>query len=238
MDIPRVVILVEDNINSYKPIKDDLQEEGWEVYRARDGEDTYLRIQQCQEQNKQIDAIAVDLGFPPGINNPFMAGIPLIEELRHKFPTLPILAYTALTSSAFSYEEAVRRLLAMRVSFLCTRQLGDRIKFSQILEFTWLGYVIISPEVADKLHYAISNKPDPLSEKQWRLLSLLRQGMSQREMAEQLEGISVGSVKVWKSEIRRILEDLNEIDYLEESERNDSELINWYLTHHVRYSRP
>jgi DNA-binding NarL/FixJ family response regulator len=238
MNAQRSMVLVEDTSWAYRAFKNDLEEKGWEVFRACDREDAFYQILKVKDQGKKIEAIAVDLGFPPDKEDPFKAGIPLIEELRPMFPTLPILAYTALTSTHFRYEEAVRRLLRMRASFLYTRQLGERFDFSQIIEWTWLGYVIISPEVSDKLHYAILHRPDPLTERHWRLLRLLCQGLSQKEIVSELDEInSIASVKGWKNDIRHILEDLNEIDQVEEAEKSDSDLINWYLTHRIRYCR-
>jgi DNA-binding NarL/FixJ family response regulator len=231
----RNVIVLEDMHYPFIAIREELEGNHWRVIRALDRADLWRQVEYCENEQTSIDCFAIDLGFPPGMDKPFLAGIPLIEELRKKFSTHPILAYTGLPSTQdFPYDEAARQLLRLRVSFLYTRQMGEQVRFLDVLDWTWLGYVIISPEVADKLPVAILGRPDPLERKYWDLLHLYSQGLTRGEIAGEMGHVSMGSIKNWLAEIK---ERLIEAGELQPYEDQVEDLINWYYTHRVRYGR-
>ncbi|MEJ2706844.1 MAG: hypothetical protein P8074_04430 [Anaerolineales bacterium] len=235
MDVKRSIVLVEDSHYQFAPLKEELTRNNWEVFWAKDKQDAFFKIEQCQGSFGSLDAMALDLGFPPHEDDPFQAGIPLIQELRGKWKSLPILAYTALTPNDFSFSKAARILLRMRASFIYMRPpFGEKVTFSDILEMTWLGYVMINPAAVKKLPHAIAERPDPLDEKYWSTLKLLSEGKTQVQIAAELGDIGANGVK---ARIRIIKDILVAAGELKEFQDQQEDLVDWYQKHHVRYCR-
>src|SRR5690606_8285206 len=116
-------LLIDENDGlQYRTLRTTFLEEGWVVERAEDKESALRAVTSAVERNEQPDLVLVDLGLPPGPNDPFRGGLPLIEELRATWPPLPIGAYTALSPQNFAYDRALKRLLPRRVSLLWLRQ--------------------------------------------------------------------------------------------------------------------
>jgi DNA-binding NarL/FixJ family response regulator len=234
MSTKRTLILVEDSNYQFPSLRDELAACGWEVIRAQDERDFFFQIEQCQAQGISVDAVAVDLGIPPAHEDPFKGGIPLIKSLRKKWKSLPILAYTALTPTAFSYEKATRILLKLRASFLYLRPMGEKVKFSSLIELTWLGYVVLAPAAADQLHYALSDLPDPLETRHWETLKLLSDGNTYHKIAANLGDVTMNGVR---ARVRQIKDTLVAVGELEEYQDQTEDLINWYNDNKVRYCR-
>lgn len=234
MSARRRLVVVDNSDYQYNSIRSELSESGWEVMRDVDQESALFRFKQCQAQGTPIQAAAVDLGLPPGIDDPFAAGIPLIARLRQEAPALPILAYTSLTPLSFSYELALRALLRLKASFLYFRELSEKVTFAQLLELTWLGYVVVSPAAAEKLNDLIASRPDPLPDRLWETLKLLSSEKTYKEIAYDLGDLRQGGVKNRVSQIRDILRDAGELQpYQDQNE----DLVNWYRRNKVRYCR-
>ena len=231
----RTILLVEDSPIPLPHFQNELREHNWNVLRAMDIQDALSRLETERKAKRRIDIAAIDLGIPPGIDDPFHGGIHLIRTLRAQSATesMPVLAYTSMGVREFDYGQALKILLSLRASFITTRPpIQEKLKFVDAVEYTWMGYVLISPVAADFLNRAIANRPDPLDEKHWETLTLLEQQISYSQIASQMK-IGVEGVKARVSRIKEILEDAREIEPDAETE----DLVRWYRQNKVRFSR-
>lgn len=230
----RTILLVEDQRYQFAPLSSELKEKGWNVLWAQNVNDGLGELQKARESKAPIDMAAIDLGIPPGMDNPLEGGIKLIREIRKTTDgeNLPILAYTSLTPKEFDYSLAVKHLLVMRASFICLRPISDKVNFTDLIESSWLGYVVIAPQPADFLSKAIPDQPDPLDDHHWETLALLQRQLTYSQMAHEMK-ISVEAVKARVSRIKEILISLEELPYDAPTE----DLGHWYLQKRVRYSR-
>lgn len=230
----RTILLVEDQRYQFSPLSIELKEKGWNVLWAQNVYDGLYELQQTRETRQKIDIAAIDLGIPPGMDNPLEGGIKLIREFRATSDgaNTPILAYTSLTPKEFDYSLVVKHLLAMRASFICLRPISDKVNFVDLIEYSWLGYVLVAPQPADFLSKAIPHLPDPLDDKHWETLSLLHRQLTYSQMAQEMR-ITVEAVKARVTRIKEILINLNELPHDAPTE----DLNQWYLQKRVRYSR-
>lgn len=231
----RTILLVEDQRYQFAPLDSELKDRGWKVLAAQNVHDGLYQIQAARQTKQKIDMAAIDLGIPPGMDNPLEGGIKLIREFRAMSDGehLPILAYTSLTPKEFDYSLAVKNLLALRASFICLRPISDKVNFADLIEYSWLGYVVIAPQPTDFLPKAIPDRSDPLDDKHWETLLLLHRELTYSQMAQEMK-LTVEAVKARVTRIKEILIDLNELPYDAQTE----DLNLWYLQKRVRYSRP
>lgn len=228
------ILLVEDSKYQFAPLDGELRERGWRVLAAQNVSDGLLQFQAAIESGQKVDMAAIDLGIPPGMDNPLEGGIKLANALRARpeGEKMPILAYTSLTSKEFNYSLILKHLLALRASFVCLRPINDNIDFTDLIEYGWMGYVMIAPEPADYLQRAIPRRSDPLDDKHWETLSLLYKKMTYPQMAQEMK-LSVEAVKSRVTRIKELLIDLEELSHDSQTE----DLSKWYLQNRVRYSR-
>lgn len=233
----RHLLLVEDIPLQYNALKPEFEAADWQVSRAEDEESALRQLSLFEREGSPIDALAIDLGLPPNIDNPLKGGMRLIEKLRQQGNKLPILAYTALTSQHVGpvYAMLVARLLAHRASFIYLRPLRGDVSLANLLQLTWQGFVIISPEPADHLIKAIPTRPDPLNEQQWEILRLLSQDFTYRQVAEKTNAGSADTVKARLNVLRETLVAAGELAV---DHTDAHELRQWYTVHHARYQRP
>lgn len=178
--------------------------------------------------------VVVDLGLPPGVDNPMRGGLPLIEKLREEQENLPILAYTSILPTAVNYPYLVADLLPQRVSFVYLRRMIGPPAFADLVELVWKGFFLLSPVPADHLSLAVADRPDPLTADLWETLELLSSNMVQKEVAARLGNIKKDAVKNRVSRIKDILTEDGELDYYHADTHG---VIDWYRTHHIRYRR-
>ena len=233
--MPKTILLVEDSKYQFAPLDGELKERGWKVVLAQNVTDGLNHVRLAKDTKQKIDMAAIDLGIPPGVDNPLEGGIKLIRELRAipEGEKIPILAYTSLTPREFDYSLAVKHLLALRASFICLRPISDSVNFADLIEYGWLGYVIIAPQPADFLHKAIPDRPDPLDDKHWETLSLLHRQLTYSQMAHETK-LTMEAIKARVTRIKEILIEQEELPYDSQTE----DLTQWYLQNRVRYSRP
>lgn len=228
----RTVLLVEDAYLQYAALKQEFEGAGWQVLGAADCESAVQRFEKAETMGDVIDAVALDLGLPPDIDNPLREGIPLAKFIREFDEALPILAYTSLSPRAVNFAAILEQLLPLRVSFVCVRHLGGQVKLAEILEMVWQGYVIFSPTPADYLPHATAAEPDPLTTALWETLKLLSDGYGDKEIAQALPSVGEAGVKARLVRVREILSDIGAIPT---TDRQD--LITWYKRYHTRYHR-
>lgn len=230
----RTILLVEDSKYQFTPLAAELKDKNWNVIAAQNLNDSIYEFQTARASRQKIGIAAVDLGIPPGADNPIEGGVKLISELRrmNEGVSFPILAYTSLTPKEFDYSLVVKKLLALRSSFIYLRPINGNINFADLIELSWMGYVIISPQPADFLQKAIPDRPDPLDDKHWETLDLLHQYQTYSQIAYKTK-VTVEAIKARVSRIKEILIDAGELPFDAETE----DLIQWYLQKKIRYSR-
>jgi len=234
MKANRTILLVEDSRHQGVALKADLSEGGWNVVRANDVQDALYRLEESKRISPEVDMAAVDLGIPPGLDNPLLGGIRLVEQMRKQVGMVfPIIAYTSLPPQAFDYSLAIRRLLSLRSSFIYLRPMEDKLSFADLVEYAWMGYVLVAPVPADFLPRAIADRPDPLDEKHWGTLKLLDEQVGYAQIADRMS-LSVEGVKARVARIKEVLLQAGEISH----DAQVDELIQWYRQKKVRYSRP
>jgi DNA-binding NarL/FixJ family response regulator len=226
------VLLVEDSTLQLKAMQNEFKEKGWNVIYAQDVNAALFQVEKVGKEGGRIDVAAIDLGIPPGIDDPIDGGIKLIKKLRDNPETksLKILAYTSAGPKEFDYSLILRNLLALQTSFISLR--GEKVDFASLLEFVWMGYVFVSPSSANFLSKSIAEHPDPLDNRQWETLKSLDQDKSLTKIADDM-GLTVEGVKARLPKIKEALIDANELSADTETE----DLIRWYRQMRVRYAR-
>jgi CheY-like chemotaxis protein len=231
----RTILLVEDSSLQYKALAAELEDQDWTLIRAQDRQDASYQYDQAVGMGKQVNMVAVDLGLPPAKDNLLLGGIGAIQDLRQRESTrgLPILAYTSLTPKEFDYGLVMKYLLTLRCSFIYLRPMGDKEEFTDLVEYAWMGYIILSPVPADFLSSAVTLQPDPLDERLWETLRQLDMGVSQARIAQAMS-LTVEGVKARIGRVRELLVEAGE----QPADAETEDLIRWYREKKVRYSRP
>jgi CheY-like chemotaxis protein len=231
----RIILLVEDSSLQYKALASELEDQGWTVIRAQDREDACYQYDQALARGQQVNMVAVDLGLPPARDNLLLGGIGAIRDLRQRESTrgLPILAYTSLSPKESDYALVMKHLLALRCSFIYLRPMGDKEEFTDLVEYAWMGYNILSPVPADFLSSVVTLNPDPLDERLWETLQQLEMGVSQARIADAMS-LTVEGVKARIGRIRELLVQAGE----QPPDAETEDLIRWYREKRVQYSRP
>ncbi|GAB4156192.1 MAG: hypothetical protein Fur0021_24270 [Candidatus Promineifilaceae bacterium] len=232
---PKRVLLIEDDRRQYSGLEQEFNDGNWQVIRAWDKSSTLQQLQPSPDHTVLVDAIALDLGLPPAIDNPLDSGIPLARLLRQRHPHLPILAYTALQPKDVDYGKLLAELLPLRISFIALRTLSGDNHLGDLLRLVWQGFLLLSPSPADYLADAIAIRPDPLDDALWETLRLMSQGLTYPGIAAQLPNVGVEGVR---ARVRRISDILQKREELESHQTSREDLESWYRYHHVRYRRP
>jgi DNA-binding NarL/FixJ family response regulator len=230
----RRLLLVEDIPMQYDSLKTQLEANEWQLVHATDEQSAMRQIAQAQEEKWPVEIAVVDLGLPPGVDNPFRGGLPLIKQLRTWQDNLPILAYTSILPTAVDYSILVAEFLPRRVSFVYLRQLVGPPSFTEAVELVWKGFFLLSPAAADQLPMAVADRPDPLPDEMWQTLELLSNNLGQKEVAFRLGTVKKDAVKSRIARIKDMLEDRGE---LERYQADTPGIVDWYRTHYVRYRR-
>ena len=228
----RLLLLVEDNRLQYISLRTELEGTGWNIIHCQDMETTLHAYKQGEKTGKHIDVVAMDLGLPPGKDDPLRTGLKLARALRREDADLPILAYTSLSPHGNLFQILVSELLPLHISFISLR--NDDPNIVQLLNLVWQDYVLLSPGPAGVLPMALPTKPDPLPVELWETLELLAQGKSYAEIAAALPSVGLEGVRSRIIRARNLLIELGE---LEEYQRDREDLTIWYRRHHIRYRR-
>jgi CheY-like chemotaxis protein len=234
-DGQRTVLVIEDIANAFTNVRQTLENDGWKVLRAKDEPSVWQHLERGQGE-PQIDAVVLDLGLSPYPDDPMRSGLPLARKLRAKAPELPIMAYTqlSLATEGIDFGLLLAKFLPLRISLIYMRSLPENVTLSEILERVWQGFVIVSPGVAEQLHYSVAARPDPLSTDLWDTLRLYSLGLSDQQIANKLPGIGVYGVRARR---RTIIELLQKAGELEDYQTTGEDLIRWYRANYARYCR-
>lgn len=227
------ILLVEDNRLQYIAMRSEIEGAGWQIIHCEDMPSALYEFEQSEKTGQYIDIVVMDLGLPPGKNDPLQTGLKLAKTLRQLDPNIPILAYTSLAPpDGNSYPILISELLPLQISFISLR--NDDPNIVQLIELALQDYIFLSPGPAGILPMALPTKPDPLTDELWETLALLAQGKSYAEIANELVGVGNEGVRARITKARNRLIDLEE---LEEFERDREDLARWYRRNHIRYHR-
>lgn len=231
------VLVIEDKTPQYRLVSEDLKAGGWLVRRGTDEASAWRELD-LSAGGPELEAVVIDLGLPPGVEDPHQTGAPLAEAIRHRYPHLPILAYTGIspTDEKAQYDVLLSRFLPLGISFVYYRALPDEVPLCRLLEQVRLGFFVLGPGPADYLSRAVATLPDPLGKKRWDTLSALSQGLTDEQIAEMLQDISESGSRYRITKIREVLLAAGFFRDVPQIERR--ELIRWYKEHRVRYRRP
>lgn len=233
----RTALVIEDKNAQYRMVSDDLQSGGWQVRRAIDEAGALRELEQSTVIGPRFDAVAIDLGLPPDIDNPLRVGVPLAETIRRLYPSLPVLAYSSIipTSEGAHYDILLSRFLPLGISFVYLRRLPDDVPLCVLLEQVRLGFHLLGPGPADFLPKAVAVEPDPLDKKLWDTLEALSRGLTDRQIAEFLNDVGEHGSRHRVDQIRLVLVAAGFFAPDQRVERRD--LVAWYREHRVRYRR-
>ncbi|MEZ5614988.1 MAG: response regulator transcription factor [Rhodocyclaceae bacterium] len=166
-------------------------------YEAQDAESALLLL----ETEKEFDLVLLDIMLP-GTN-----GLSLLGVLRKRFPAVPVVVLSALEEV-----DVVNRALRLGAAGYVTKS-GSGDTLLEALKHVLAGEIYLPPHLRDKLP-AIPGRPaaqsqarrdrQALTEGQRRVAELLREGKSNREIADLL-GLTEGTVKVHLSKVFRKL---------------------------------
>lgn len=165
------------------------------LYEARDAESALLLL----ETEDEFDLILLDIMLP-GTN-----GLSLLGILRKRFPAIPVVVLSALDDL-----DTINRAMRLGASGYVTKS-GDGETLLEGLRRVLAGEVYLPPHLHDKLSVALSGNLGRgrtqadrygLTDGQRRVMELLREGKSNREIGDLL-GLTEGTVKVHVSKIFR-----------------------------------
>lgn len=227
------ILLVDDAHRQLRQLQIELEDGGLTVHRAWDFASTLDVLAQWGENKLQIDAVALDLGLPPGHDDPFNTGIPLARRIREEYD-LPVLAYTSLTPKSVDFPRLLAELLPLRVSFVSLRSLPADFSIADLLQLVWRGFFFLSPVSADFLRYAVAKRPDPLDREEWEILRQVNDGMTNKDVGRELHC----SADTVKNKLQKIGDKLSEGHYLHLPSNDRDDMARWYNEHHIRYHRP
>lgn len=142
---------------------------------------------------EQVDVAVIDITMPG------TSGVQLIQELRGKWPGLPVLVLSIHPEEQY----AVRCLRAGASGYLTKDAAPDRLV--EAIRTVTGGHKFITPGVAEKLALAVEDAAgeEPhrrLSDREFEVARLIASGMSGREMAGMLN-LSVKTVSTYRSRI-------------------------------------
>jgi DNA-binding NarL/FixJ family response regulator len=182
--LPAPVLIVEDDSLMQQRLITILESLGY----ARSAISSAANLAEARQQTKQSPyaIVLVDIGLPDG------SGVSLIQELRAEDPSLCILVI-----SAWSTEDIILGALEAGATGYVLKERDD-LEVTLSIRSVLRGGAPIDPFIArrilEKLPTAstgetvakASNAPEALSAREKEILTLISEGMSNREIAEQL----------------------------------------------------
>ncbi len=126
--------------------------------------------------------VSVDLGLPPSDNTP-KYGLEALERLQMEFPGPKLVVHSAITPIP---EEATRRILSIPASYICVADDLDVRAYAQLLPWIVQGFRVYSPKVSETLSRIIPRLPDPLSDHEWKMVSLVARGLTNLKIGQDL----------------------------------------------------
>lgn len=191
------LLLVDDHAMVREGLRPLLRKLGPNVlqYEAQDAESALLLL----ETEAEFDLILLDLMLP-GTN-----GLSLLCILRKRFPTIPVVVLSALDEP-----DTIHRAMRLGASGYVTKS-GDGETLLDALRRVLAGEIYLPPHLQDKLSFPMGgglgrgrtlSDRYGLTEGQRRVMELLREGKSNREIGDLL-GLTEGTVKVHVSKIFR-----------------------------------
>ena len=175
-------MLVRDGINLLLSTFEDIQ-----VISVVDSGDKALRL--CAQE--QPDVILMDLVMPD------QDGPETIERIMKQFPEIKVIALTSFVEE----DLVVRSVQAGAIGYLLKNVSAD--KLAEAIHAAKVGQSTIDSMAAQILLQA-SQKPtqvgDDLTERERQVLTLIAQGMTNKEIAQQLS-LSHGTVRVYVSHV-------------------------------------
>lgn len=175
-------LLVRDGLNLLLSTFDDIN-----VIAVADGGDKALAF--CRQE--QPDVILMDMVMPE------QDGPIVIERILKNYPEIKVIALTSFVEE----DLVVRAIQSGAIGYLLKSVSAD--KLAEAIRSAHQGQSTIEAEAAKMLLHA-SHKPaqlgDDLTERERQVLTLLVDGMTNKEIAEQLN-LSHGTIRVYVSKI-------------------------------------
>lgn len=166
-------------------------------YEAQDAESALLLL----ETEKEFDLVLLDIMLPG------TSGLSLLGILRKRYPAIPVVVLSALDDL-----DTVNRAMRLGASGYVTKS-GDGETLLEALKRVLAGEIYLPPHLHDRLSVSLSSGAGlgrsaadryGLTDGQRRVMELLREGKSNREIGDLL-GLTEGTVKVHVSKIFRKL---------------------------------
>ena len=155
------------------------------------------------------DIVLMDIGMP------VMDGIAAIQQIKAKFPEMPVLVL-----SAWFQENQVVNMLTAGANGYCLKSIGWH-QLLAVIRLIRNGGTYLDPEVAQQLPSVLKSTADPielpslevkipsvLTDREQEVLLLISEGCSNQEIADRLF-LSFGTIK---SHVRMILSKLDVCD--------------------------
>jgi DNA-binding NarL/FixJ family response regulator len=132
---------------------------------------------------------------------PVMDGLAAIGQIRRELPDTEVIALTSVMENSLVY----RAIQAGAIGYLLKDTEAPRLR--QAIKLAAEGQVQLSPEAATSLMREIRqpHNPDGLTDREKEVLSRLAQGMSNKEIAHNLQ---IGETTV-KTHVKNIMEKLD-----------------------------
>lgn len=171
------VLIVEDNVLLAEGISLLLTSEGHEVTSTADTADGFLE----SVRNDRPDIAVVDVRLPPTFSD---EGVRAAIEVRRRFDGLPILVLSQYVEQSYAAE-----LLSDGnggIGYLLKDRVSRVVEFLDAIKRVATGGTAMDSDVVAQLLTRSSSPLDNLTKREREVLSLMAQGLSNRDIAERL----------------------------------------------------
>ena len=167
-ELPRSVIVVEDDAFLRSLLADSLEQVGFEVSTAASAADAKRIIKVINP-----DAVVLDINLGPGPD-----GFDIAENLRKSSPDIAIVFLTNLPDPRFAGRDS--KVVSKNTAYLNKHLLSDTNTLVEALES-----VLTERGVADFRHHELAGRPlVNLSKSQIHVLQLIAQGKTNQQIAD------------------------------------------------------
>ncbi len=175
------------------------------ICEASNGQEVFDEI-----SKNEIDVLILDISMPG------MGGFEILEKIKQKYPTLPVLMLSALSEELY----ASKTLKAGASGFI--NKESAPIELVKAVRKVFSGGLYVSAYLAEKLasdfKHDVSKPPQEyLSNREFQIMCMIGSGKTVTEIADML-CISVKTVSTYKARI------FNKMNF-----KNNSELINFCI---------
>jgi DNA-binding NarL/FixJ family response regulator len=183
------------------------------------------------------DLVSIDLGLPPDRFSP-KYGLELLERVHQSFPGLKIVVHSGIVPIP---ELAAQYILSVPATYISTASDLDTQAYAHMLPWIAKGFLVYSPVVSDTLSHVVLRHPDPLDAEEWRIVELVSRGLTNYQIAQQLNYAE----NTIQEKVTRIGKQLNELGHIDVDVddrvstpfRYREPLTHFYQENAVRYGR-